>query len=180
MQRVNAPPTFTDAFTADLGGPRAKAFFEVCGREIPWAELAASVADLFDDADAGDGGGDKGGRPHWPVVTMLKVVMLQKWFGLSDPMAEEMLKDRISFRQFVGLSFDDDTPDHSTICLFRRRLREKGHGSTLFDRTLELLRAKGLVMREGTLVDAPIFQAPLGGRRQDGSSTADPCASKTV
>ena len=180
MQRVNAPPTFTDALTADLGSPRARAFFEVCQREIPWAELAASVADVFDDDGGGSAAG--GGRPHWPVVTMLKVVMLQKWFALSDPMAEEMLKDRISFRRFVGLSFDDATPDHSTICLFRKRLRDRGHGSTLFDKALELLRAKGLVMTEGTLIDATIIEAPRGSTsgRGDGSKTTDPCASKTA
>lgn len=57
-------------------------------------------------------------------------------------MAKEMLRDRISFRRFVGLSFDDKTPDHSTISLFRKRLRDKGHGSTLLEKTLEVLREK--------------------------------------
>jgi IS5 family transposase len=173
MERIPAEPTFTEAFTADLGGPRARAFFAVCDREIPWAQLAESVQDVF-AADR-----PEGGAPHWPVVTLLKVMLMQKWFGLSDPMAEEMLKDRISFRQFVGLSFDDKTPDHSTICVFRKRLRERGHGSTLFDKTLEALRTKGLVMTEGTLIDATIIQAPLGSRREDGSKTTDPCATKT-
>jgi IS5 family transposase len=173
MERINAQPTFTDLTVADLGGPRARAFFDTCRREIPFDELAASVADVFDDDDTA------GGRPHWPVATMLKVLFIQKCFGLSDPMAEEMLRDRISFRRFVELSFDDATPDHSTISTFRKRLRERGHGSTLFDKALEILRARGLVLSEGTLIDATIFEAPLGSRREDGSSTADPCATKT-
>jgi IS5 family transposase len=173
MQRDNAQPTFTDLTVADLGGPRATAFFNRCLAEVPFEELAASVADLFNDDNAA------GGAPHWPVVTMLKVVFLQKCFGLGDPMAEEMLKDRISFRRFAGLSFDDKTPDHSTISTFRTRLRERGHGSTLFDKTLEVLRARGLVVNRGTLVDATIIEAPLGGKRADGSSAADPAASKT-
>jgi transposase, IS5 family len=178
MERIPASPTFTDAFTADLGGPRAKAFFAVCEREIPFAELAESVKDVFVQRDAA-AAASKGGAPHWPVVTMLKVLLMQKWFGLSDPMAEEMLLDRISFRQFVRLSLDDKTPDHSTISLFRTRLREHGHGSTLFDKALQTLRDKGLVMTEGTLIDATIIEAPRGSKRADGSSTADPCASKT-
>ena len=173
MERIATEPTFTDAFTADLGGPRAKAFFAVCEREIPWSELAESIRDVF-AADR-----PEGGAPHWPLVTMLKVMLMQKWFGLSDPMAEEMLKDRISFRGFVGLSFDDKTPDHSTICRFRQRLRERGHGSTLFDKTLSTLRERGLVLTEGTLIDATIFEAPLGSKREDGSKTTDPCATKT-
>ena len=98
---------------AELGSPRAKAFFDACLREIPFDRLAASVPDLF--ANNGPGGG----ASNWPVVLMLKVLFLQKVFGLSDPMAEEMLRDRISFRRFVGLSFDDDTPDYSVISLFR-------------------------------------------------------------
>ncbi len=173
MERTNAQPTFTDLTVADLGGPRAKAFFDVCQREIPFDQLAASVADIFNDDNA------EGGRPHWPIVTMIKVLFMQKCFGLSDPMAEEMLKDRISFRRFLGLSFDDATPDHSTISTFRTRLRQHGHGSTLFDKSLEILRARGLVMNEGTLIDAAIFEAPLGRQRADGSLTTDRCASKT-
>src|SRR5689334_13784178 len=174
MQRNNTQPTFTDLTVADLGGPKATAFFDRCLAEIPFGQLAASVADIFvDDNPAG-------GAPHWPVVTMLKVVFLQKCFGLSDPMAEEMLRDRISFRRFVGLSFDDKTPDHSTISTFRKRLRDHGHGSTLFDQTLALLQERGLVLNTGTLIDATIIEAPLGGKRADGSSTADPCATKVV
>lgn len=173
MERVNAQPTFTDLTVADLGGPRARAFFDTCSREVPFEQLAASVSDVFDDE------GPAGGRPHWPVVTMLKVLFIQKCFGLSDPMAEEMLKDRISFRRFVGLSFDDATPDHSTVSTFRTRLRARGHGSTLFDKALQVLRARGLVLSEGTLIDATIIEAPLGSGRGDGSRTGDPCATKT-
>ena len=174
MQRNNAQPTFTDLTVADLGSPKAAAFFDRCLTEIPFEQLAASVADIFKDDNPA------GGAPHWPLVTMLKIVFLQKCFGLSDPMAEEMLKDRISFRRFVGLSFDDKTPDHSTLSTFRKRLRERGHGNTLFEKTLEVLRTKGLVVEQGTLIDATIIEAPLGGKRADGSSTTDPCASKTV
>ena len=179
MQRVNASPTFTDLAVARLGGPSATAFFDKLLAVVPFDRLAASVADVFKAGDAADAAG-AGGRPHWPVVTMVKVVFLQKCFGLSDPVAEEMLRDRISFRRFVGLSFDDATPDETTICRFRGRLREAGHGSTLFDEALAVLRERGLVMTNGTLIDATILEAPLGGKREDGTSTADPCASHTV
>lgn len=174
MQRINAQPSFTDLTVAVLGGPRATAFFDTCLREIPFGQLAASISDVFSDDNP------RGGAPHWPIVTLLKIVFLQKCFGLSDPMAEEMLQDRISFRRFVGLSFNDKTPDHSTLSVFRKRLRDHGHGHTLFEQTLEILRQKGLVVNTGTLIDATILQAPLGGKRKDGTKTGDPCASKTV
>ena len=145
---------------------------------VPFARLAAAVAGIVKDDEIAAAG--TGGAPHWPVVTMIKVLFLQKCFGLSDPMAEEMMKDRISFRRFLGLSFDDRTPDHSTISTFRKRLREAGHGSTLFDESLAVLRERGLVLNTGTLIDATILEAPLGGKREDGSSSADPGASKTA
>ena len=174
MERINAAPTFVDLMLAGLGGPKATEFFDRCLAAIPFDELADSVADVFMDPTP------DGGRPHWPVVTLVKILFLQKVFGLSDLMAEEMLRDRISFRRFVGLSFEDHTPDYSTLSTFRRRLREQGHGSTLFDKALEILRSRGLVLNNGTLIDASIMEAPLGTKREDGSSTADPCASKTV
>jgi transposase, IS5 family len=174
MERFALAPTFTDLTLADLGSPKATAFFETCLREVPFERLAASISDLFAvDTPAG-------GAPHWPVVLMLKIMFLQKCFGLSDPMTEEMLQDRISFRRFVGLSFHDKTPDHSTLSRFRTRLLEHGHGATLFTQGLEILRQRGLVVQTGTLIDATIIEAPLGAKRADGSMTTDPCASKTV
>src|SRR5271154_57273 len=173
MQRHNAEPTFTDLTVEDLGGPRATSFFQRCQAEIPFERLAACVADVFQRETP------QSGAPHWPVVTMLKIVFLQKCFGLSDPMVEEMLHDRISFRRFVGLSFDDKTPDYSSISRFRTRLRERGHGSTLFEEMLEILRRRGLVLNTGTLIDASILEAPLGGKCADGTSSVDPAASKT-
>lgn len=177
MERKNADPTFTDLAVAELGGPRATAFFDRCLAEVPFERLAASVADVFKEHDPASGV-DKGGAPHWPIVTMLKVLFVQKCFGLSDPMAEEMLQDRISFRRFVGLSLDDKTPDHSTISTFRTRLRERGHGDTLFEQTLAVLRERGLVLNTGTIIDATIVEAPLGGKRADGTSGGDPAATK--
>jgi IS5 family transposase len=174
MQRINAQPTFTDLTLAHLGGTRSSEFFERCAHLIPFDKLAAAVGDIFVEDRP------EGGAPHWPVPMMLKILFVQKCFGLSDPQCQEMLMDRISFRRFVGLSFDDKTPDQSTIWLFRQRLETQGHGSTLFDKTLELLREQGVVLQSGTLIDATLIEAPLGGRREDGSRTAQPCATHTA
>jgi transposase, IS5 family len=174
MERINIPPTFTDLTLAGLGGRRSAEFFAHCQRLIPFDKLAASVANVFVEDRP------QGGAPHWPVAMMLKILFVQKCYGLSDPQTEEALLDRISFRRFVGLSFDDKTPDQSTLWLFRERLDKAGHGSTLFDTTLELLRKQGVVLETGTLIDATLIEAPLGGKREDGSSTAQPCATHTA
>ena len=172
MERKLAEPTFFDIAAADLGGPRTQAFFDKCDRLIPWQEMAASLKDLYGDHA-------EGGRPPWPVMLMVKCLMLQKWFGLSDPQLEEMLKDRLSFRRFVGLSLNDRTPDETTFVRFRARLRESGQGRTLFDEVVKHLESKGVVMKDGTLVDATIVEAPLGRTGKDGSFTRDQDASHT-
>jgi IS5 family transposase len=110
--------------------------------------------------------------------------MLQKWYGLSDPGLEEQLRDRLSFRRFVGLSLADDaTPDETTLVRFRDRLRAHGGASTLFEAALASLRSKGLVLKEGTIVDATIVDAPQGRkvRELDGTErhTHDACATDT-
>lgn len=163
MQRINAEPTFLDASLIDLGGPRTAAFLQRCEQLIPWEQLAGSIRHLFPD-HAGPG------RPFWPVVTMLKCVMLQKWFNLSDPQAEEQLRDRISFRRFVGLSFDDATPDETTLVNFRKTLRAAGCASTLFDKVVSILEERGLILKAGTIVDATIIDAPMGRKVRDNAA----------
>lgn len=174
MERQMNAPTFADAATMNLGCPRTTAFFAKCDRFIPWQQLADSVADVF-VADQG-----RGGRPHYSVVMLLKCLMIAKWFGLSDPDLEGMLRDRLSFRRFVGLGMSDDTPDETTFVTFRKRLREAGHASTLFDQALDHLRQQGLVLHAGTLVDATIIEAPRGKTTDDGlGHTKDKSASYT-
>jgi IS5 family transposase len=173
MQRNNASPTFTDAAVAALGGPRTGRFLQICEELIPWSQLEQTLGPIFPEHE-------KGGRPFWSAAVMIRCVLLQKWFGLSDPQLEEQLRDRLSFRRFVGLSLDDLTPDETTMVNFRKRLREGGLGSALFDRVVEILREKGLILKEGTIVDATIIDAPMGEKRRDEQGlqghTRDPAA----
>lgn len=173
MERKSHGWTLVDGMTVDLGGPRSAAFFEKCETMIPWDQLARSVADLYSSSKR------SAGRPHWPIKMMLKCLMIQKWYGLSDPQLEEMLRDRLSFRRFVGLGLQEDTPDETTFVVFRRRLREAGHDRTLFHKTFKHLEQQGLILSKGTLVDATIIEAPRGRKREDGSSTRDKEASYT-
>ena len=99
------------------------------------------------------------GRPSYPPLMMVKVLLLEQWYNLSDPQMEEALGDRISFRRFVGLGLQDETPDHSTISRFRAMLTERGVGEGL-NRQLE---EKGLMVKAGTLMDATLVESQ--GRR---------------
>jgi IS5 family transposase len=110
---------------------------------------------------------------------MLKCILPAKWFGLSDMQLEEFLKDRLSLGRFVGPSLTDATPDQTTFVRFRARLREANLDRCLFDDTLRHLDRQGLLVKDGTLVDATIIEQSRGSKRDDGTSTRDPEASFT-
>jgi IS5 family transposase len=97
------------------------------------------------------------GAPGYAPLVMLKVVLLQQWYGLSDPEMEAALADRLSFLRFVGLSLDEPTPDHSTISRFRGALIKHGLGDALFAAVQRQLDGRGLIVRRGTLVDATLI-----------------------
>ena len=171
MERKNNQLSFLDQLTNDLGGKRTAEFFRKCEKYIPWDDLAEPLKNMYANNT------DKGGASNWPVVMMIKCMMLQRWFNLSDPMLEEMLLDRLSFRRFIGLRMEDKSPDETTFVVFRKRLRKYGHSTTLFDKTVEILKQRGVILEEGTCVDATIIEAPRGRKRSDGTSTKDRTAS---
>jgi IS5 family transposase len=90
---------------------------------------------------------------------MLKALLLQQWYGLSDEAAEEALNDRMSFRRFCGLALEEASPDHTTICRFRERLREADLVERLFAEFERQLEAAGLILKRGTMVDATVVEA---------------------
>ena len=172
-QRKNAAPALIDGLISDLGGPRTSQLLDRLDAAVPWEKLAKPVLRLPAYRNRG------AGRPCWPAVTMLKCLLLAKWFNLSDPQLEECLQDRLSFRRFVGLSLTDTTPDETTFVVFRRRLREAKLHEAFFETVLKHIESQGLLVREGTMVDATIIEQSTGWKRDDGSSTRDEDASFT-
>jgi IS5 family transposase len=99
------------------------------------------------------------GRPSHPPVRMFKALLLQQWYGLSDPGLEEAICDRLSFQRFLGLSLTDPVPDETRLCRFRNKLAEANLGERLFALLAEQLQAKGLIVRRGSLIDATLIKA---------------------
>ena len=120
-------------------------------RIIDWSRLASIVDDIHSARE---------GRPSYPPLMMVKVLLLQQWYNLSDPQMEEALADRISFRRFVGLSLEDDTPDHSTISRFRSALGAE-RSKRLFAELERQFDKKGMLLKEGTLMDATIVASAV-------------------
>lgn len=158
MDRKLSQPTFFDNAVLEVGAKRTEAFFADVLRLVPWEALAQRCGDVF----PGDLKPVRGGRPHWPVVLMLKVQFLQACFNLSDPAAEEAINDRLSFRRFLGLSLIERGPDQSAIQEFRDRMIARGHGGTVFDTIKQTLEQHGLVLKEGTLIDAMLIERGRG------------------
>jgi IS5 family transposase len=89
---------------------------------------------------------------------MLRIYFMQPWYGLSDPAMEDSLYDVESMRRFAGVDLAH-IPDETTICKFRHFLERHGLTSALFRRTEKYLSERGLLLSEGTIVDATIVQA---------------------
>src|SRR5262249_39163576 len=117
-------------------------------------------------------------EPSCAALMMFKVLLLQRWYGLSDPAMEAALFDRMSFLRFAGLSLEDTTPDHSTIWRFRERLAKEGLIERLFGELERQLDGRGLLIKQGTLIDASMgTSAARRPRKEEGPvSETDPDA----
>jgi transposase, IS5 family len=99
------------------------------------------------------------GKAGWPSLVLFRALLLQRWYDLSDEALEEALADRLSFQRFCGLSVSDDIPDHSTFWRFRERLAKEGLVEPLFAEMQRQLEGHGVLVKQGTLIDATLMQA---------------------
>ena len=111
--------------------------------------------------------GLKGGRPQTPAKILLGALFLQNWYSLSDPMTEELIHDRISFRKFLDIKDTDTIPDETTICKFRNRLIKKRLLSRIFEEVKKMMEENNLILNEGTLVDATLIHSSEPKKKRD-------------
>ena len=120
---------------------------------IPWKRLMALIEPFYPKSGKG--------RQPLGLEKMLRIYLLQLWFELSDPQAEDTIYDSESMRRFVGVDLTDDTiPDETTILRFRHLIEEHGLGEAIFHEINTLLVEKRLLLSAGTIVDATIIAAP--------------------
>lgn len=101
-----------------------------------------------------------GGRPPYDKLMMFKILILQKYYKLSDEQTEFQIKDRLSFLDFLGLQIGDNVPDEKTIWLFKENLTNKGLSEKLFSLFAGQLMQKGVVAKEGSMIDASFVDVP--------------------
>jgi transposase, IS5 family len=107
------------------------------------------------------------GRKPYDKLLMFKILILQRYYNLSDGQTEFQIKDRLSFLDFLGLQIGDDVPDEKTIWLFKEQLKEKDLSKKLFELFTTKLIDNGIVAREGTIVDASFVNVPKQRNTRD-------------
>lgn len=151
-------PTFADYFV-EIRRQTRKSFLDDVHHLIDWKPIEKIVRKKYRKVASADG------RPAYPPLPMFKLLLLQRWYGLSDPGLEDALYDRISFIRFSGFSLGSSLPDHSTICRFRNALMELGIYEKLFEEINRQIESHGLLVREGAIVDATIVESTRRPRK---------------
>jgi len=105
-------------------------------------------------------GRERGGRPPFPTELMVRVLLIQQLFNLSDGQMEFQLLDRFSFQRFVGLRHSSQISDGTTIWTFKERLIQAGASESIFDAVNRQLSIHGYMARGGQMIDASIVQTP--------------------
>ena len=128
---------------------------QVLERHVDFAALADAV-----DKAAPRPGRERGGRPPFPTEVMVRILLIQQLFNLSDEQMEFQLLDRLSFQRFAGLRDSSQIPDRTTIWTFKERLIKAGASESVFEAVNRQLARHGYIARGGQMVDASIVQAP--------------------
>jgi len=133
----------------------------------PWAQLEAALAPFY---PAGKGPG----RPPLGLSRMLRMYVAQQCFGLSDEGIEDAVYDSHAIRRFIGIDLAREAaPDATTLLKFRRLLEDQGLTGVIFETINAHLAEQGLLLREGTLVDATLIAAPPSTKNRDRARDPD-------
>jgi len=151
---------------------RKREFLESMERVVPWSELVSLIEPYAPES------GRRGQQP-FAVEAMLRIHFMQQWFNLSDPAMEEALHDVPLFRDFAGLSnWADAMPSQTSILRFRHLLERHKLAEQILSTVNDLLSAKGLLLKAGTVVDATLIAAPSSTKNRDGTRDPDMHQSK--
>ena len=151
--------SFADAeYAGKRKQTRRERFLVEMDQVVPWKGLIALIEPHYPKG--------AGGRPAYPLMAILRVHLMQNWFGYSDPAMEESLYETTILRQFAGLNLDR-IPDETTILNFRRLLEKHDLAAGILGVINGYLGDRGLMLRQGTIVDATIIHAPSSTKNKD-------------
>lgn len=152
--------TFADTeYAGKRKQTRKELFLIEMDQVVPWKGLIALIEPHYPKGE--------GGRPAYPLMAMLRVHLMQNWFGYSDPAMEEALYETTILRHFSGLSLDR-IPDETTILNFRHLLEKHELAAGILGVINGYLGDRGLSLRQGRVVDATLIHAPSSTKNKDG------------
>ena len=144
---------------------RSDSLLESIDKFIDWTPLVEQCVVMFKKS--------KRGRPTTPIIFSLKCLFIQFLYGLSEPALEDALIDRLSFQRFLGISFDKEIPDFTTIWKFKARLIKHQLYDQFFETIIEQLESKNLILKKGTLIDATIVQSARRPKKKEGNKRSN-------
>ena len=121
---------------------------------IDFERIRPILSDLYENDT------EKGGRPNYDPVLMVKILLLQQWYNLSDPQVEREIRDRISFMNFLG--YPEKLPDRNTIWYFRERLSKTGKDRMVFNEIRDQIMARHISIKKGTMQVASFIESDMG------------------
>ena len=141
---------------------RREKFLADMERVVPWARLIAVIEPMYPTSG-------RVGRQPIGVPKMLRMYLLQQWYGLADEALEDSIYDSQALRDFVGIDLSrESVPDATTLLKFRRLLEAGELTKKMFEEINAQLHQEGLLMRVGTIVDATIIAAPCSTKNASG------------
>ncbi|MFM5592503.1 IS5 family transposase [Aeromonas veronii] len=153
--------TFADSeFNGKRRKTRKELFLARMEALLPWAMMLEVIEPVYPKAG--------NGRRPYPLDTMLRIHCMQQWYSLSDGAMEDALYEVTSMRLFAKLSLDQAIPDRTTIMNFRHLLEQHQLARQLFDAVNLWLSDAGIMMKQGTLVDATLIEAPCSTKNKRG------------
>ena len=145
--------TFGDAeYNGKRKQTRREVFLAEMEQVIPWKSLLGLIEPVYPKAGRG--------RHPYPIATMLRIHLMQNWFGYSDPAMEEALYEVAPIRKFAQVRLTGAIPDETTLLNFRHLLEKHELAPKLLAAVNEHLTQHGLLLKRGTIVDATIIHAP--------------------
>ena len=143
----------------------------VLNEVVPWESFRAQVSAVWRKPD--EERKSAAGRKPWDEIVMVKTLVLQALYNLSDDQVEYQIRDRLSFMRFLGLGLEDRVPDATTVWLYREKLAQAGLVAVLFDAFDAHLKRQGYLAMGGQIIDASIVAAPKQRAQQPGREPSD-------
>lgn len=174
VKSCTSSPELFDSF---LASPPRNEVLEMINHKLDWKKIASLVTPLYSSA----------GRPGFSPVLLIKLLLLESLYQLSDVRVVEEASDRLSFRHFLQIKSGEAVPDDTTLVKFRNRLRQANLLERIFTEIHQQMASHGVAVQSGnisvvdaTLIPAAVNKPPRGDEENPALRCADPDADVTV